>query len=332
MPINWPEFRKALRSELSGKIDDQQRIRIIAQDVGLSAANVNFHDAPLVVWHSLIDYAMTQQAVPDLIREAQQWLPKNQALASLAQQWTSEEVGKGDGSGPPALKPVPIPDSTLEKQMGPTPTFLPSAFLEAGALAVPSVVRIRTPGFLGTGFLIAADILLTNHHVIGSIKTAEASEVDFDYQANIDGTYVHHTASKLDPSPSRFHTSEEHDVTAVGLHMPDGLKRTPLRLSDEPAQVNDRVAIIQHPEGGRKQVALHRNFVLYADDQILQYLTDTLPGSSGSPIFDSRWRIVGIHHSGGQIPEPNTQILVYRNQGTSLRALKSLLTQWNVLP
>ena len=78
MPINWPEFRKALRSELSGKIDDQQRIRIIAQDVGLSAANVNFHDAPLVVWHSLIDYAMTQQAVPDLIREAQQRLPKNQ--------------------------------------------------------------------------------------------------------------------------------------------------------------------------------------------------------------------------------------------------------------
>ena len=39
----------------------------------------------------------------------------------------------------------------------------------------------------------------------------------------------------------------------------------------------NRVAIIQHPSGMLKQVALHHNLVTYADDSRLQYLTDTLP-------------------------------------------------------
>ena len=267
MAIDWPAFRKALRNELSEKIDDQSQIRMIAQDVGLSAAKVNFRDTPQVVWNSLIDYASTQQAVLDLVREAQQWLPGNETLGTLADQWAADHRTKTVGSGTQSLRPLPVPEATLEKQMGPVPTFLPAAFLAAGALAVPSVVRVRTPGFLGTGFLIARDIMLTNHHVIDSVKTAKASEVDFDYQAEIDGTFVRHVSHKVDASI--FFTSKEHDVSAVKVDLPDGPVRTPLEISANLARVNDRVSIIQHPDGGRKQVALHRNFVLYSDDQVL---------------------------------------------------------------
>jgi V8-like Glu-specific endopeptidase len=53
----------------------------------------------------------------------------------------------------------------------------------------------------------------------------------------------------------------------------------------------------------------------------LQYTTSTEPGSSGSPVFDDEFQVVGIHHSGGMLPEPNTQRRYLRNAGTSAIAL-----------
>jgi V8-like Glu-specific endopeptidase len=49
----------------------------------------------------------------------------------------------------------------------------------------------------------------------------------------------------------------------------------------------------------------------------LQYLTDTLPGSSGSPVFDRDWNVVALHHSGGWLAEPGSsdKTTDYRNEG-----------------
>jgi hypothetical protein len=68
-----------------------------------------------------------------------------------------------------------------------------------------------------------------------------------------------------------------------------------LDLVDTTVKVNDYVNIVQHPSGLPKQIALYHNVVAYADDSRVQYLTDTEPGSSGSPVFDSHWRVVAIH-------------------------------------
>ena len=46
-------------------------------------------------------------------------------------------------------------------------------------------------------------------------------------------------------------------------------------------------------------------------DLFLQYSTDTLPGSSGSPAFNKDWEVVGLHHSG--VPEmKDGQIMTIR--------------------
>jgi hypothetical protein len=62
----------------------------------------------------------------------------------------------------------------------------------------------------------------------------------------------------------------------------------------------DPLFIVQHPEAEPMQVALDTDAVLgeNANHTRLQYRTNTLPGSSGSPCFDQHWNLVALHHYG----------------------------------
>jgi hypothetical protein len=75
----------------------------------------------------------------------------------------------------------------------------------------------------------------------------------------------------------------------------------PLKLiesaTDVP-KVGDRVVIVGHPEGRNLTYSLANNDVTYVDPFEINYRTPTRPGSSGSPVIDSHWRVVGIHRSG----------------------------------
>lgn len=85
----------------------------------------------------------------------------------------------------------------------------------------------------------------------------------------------------------------------------------------------DRVNIIQHPGGGQKQLSFFANVVVFAGPSRVQYLTDTLPGSSGSPVFDRAWDLVALHHSGGWLVEPggDPKQTFFRNEGIAMDAL-----------
>lgn len=185
--------------------------------------------------------------------------------------------------------------------------------------ASKAVVRIATLNSLGTGFMIAPDLLMTNNHVLNSQEVAEKSNFSFNYQLDINGKECStHTISAL--PDGAFYTSEELDFTVVNLKdVPDF--GNPLIFKSKLMRQDERVAIIQHPGGHLKQISMQNNFVAYADKQILQYTTSTEPGSSGSPIFDDDFQVVGIHHSGGMLLEPGTQRRYLRNAGTSAIAL-----------
>lgn len=185
--------------------------------------------------------------------------------------------------------------------------------------ASKAVVRIRTSEGLGTGFMIAPDLLMTNNHVIKTQEIAQKSDFSFNYQLDINGKECPtQTIGAL--ADGVFYTNEELDFTVVNL------KDVPefgnfLIFKSKLAQQDDRVAIIQHPGGHLKKISIQNNFVAYADKQVLQYTTSTENGSSGSPVFDDDFQVIGIHHSGGMLPEPSTQRRYLRNAGTSAIAL-----------
>jgi hypothetical protein len=91
----------------------------------------------------------------------------------------------------------------------------------------------------------------------------------------------------------------ELDVTIVRLDGAIPCDAVATTATDPPA--NDgkqRVYIIGHPGGGVLRISLYDNELLDYDARRLHYHASTEKGSSGSPVFDDTWRLIGVHHAG----------------------------------
>ena len=60
-----------------------------------------------------------------------------------------------------------------------------------------------------------------------------------------------------------------------------------------------KVYVIGHPKGGGLSISLNDNLFLDCDDCLLHYRAPTEGGSSGSPVFNQQWDLIGLHHAGG---------------------------------
>lgn len=207
-------------------------------------------------------------------------------------------------------------NSTLERVIGPTVDFLPFRFLEQGVRRGQSVARIkvrtRGPDGLeilghGTGFLIAPDLMMTNHHVLPDEQTSAESLAEFKFELDLLGNEETPDQWKFDPSRI-FVTSpfEELDFTIVGVAPKDSGEAAgavygviPLRLSRANVNIDENINLIQHPEGRRKEVVLHESKITgFFQGGYVHYSSDTLEGSSGSPVFNVQWDLVALHHRG----------------------------------
>jgi len=208
---------------------------------------------------------------------------------------------------------------TRERTIG-TDDLLNINFLLKGLAASNAVGRITINsdegGGFGTGFLIGENLVMTNNHVIASKNDAKRSYIEFNYQEDENEIPTNSTAFSLDPD-KLFITSRNLDFTIVYANSTsyDGRNNLSdfdyLELIEDigKLQVGERVSIIQHPNGERKQVALRNNEVVDIFDQFVHYQTDTQPGSSGSPVFNEDWEVVALHHSGAPQRDNNGNIL-----------------------
>lgn len=189
-----------------------------------------------------------------------------------------------------------------------------------------SVCRVLTPGGLGTGFLVAPRLLMTNSHVIPDPGLAGQSQAEFNYEQDITGRYLTTYRYRLDPAV--FHTSppDELDYTLVGVEAAAGLPpleswgRLELNPFADPIP-SEHVVIIQHPNGGLKQIALTANQVVRVDGPYMHYTTDTMPGSSGSPVFNDLWQVIALHHAG--VDMKRDKVRSFTNEGILMSAIKA---------
>lgn len=187
----------------------------------------------------------------------------------------------------------------------------------------------------GTGFLVKGGYVMTNHHVLCSLRDLNLCEMDcqqnlvcpkrlrlrMGYDRRSNGVLY-----DLDPQ-NGYYANKELDYALIKVK-----DNSNIRLADwgcaefdsfNIPQKDDLVNIIQHPEGEMKKIALPDKVIsVWEDKKSLYYIADTKRGSSGSPVFNQDWKVIGLHHAGknwgggmeinaqGEMQDTNKGILV----------------------
>jgi len=299
----------------------QEESRAVARAAGLVEGQIAFHAAANVNWSTIVQNAKNRSKVEDLIDIALEDYPDDDGL-----------VRAKAGAPPPSLEPSETPDwqgkdsaRKLEKIIGKRSSLVPISYLKLGLLRSEAVVRVvLKDGSAGSGFLTTDDRLVTNNHVINSKEAAATASVQFNYQSTPNGLAAPMQPFSLDPEGG-FWTSQDDDWTVVQFQGSPSADWEPIPLDVTPIERDAYVNIVQHPGGGQKQLSIAANVVTYVGEGRVQYLTDTMPGSSGSPVFDAKWNLVALHHSGGWLTEPNAPqgSTFYRNEGISIDRILS---------
>lgn len=209
-------------------------------------------------------------------------------------------------------------------------------------------VTNRTGERLGTGFLISgkdinqawgdAPVFVTNAHVIsdsvdGAIPASDVL-VTFEVEAAAAGVPTFYPVADVlfTSAPGllgvRCATDDDLDVTVVRLAVPEGknngsVLKTAARLPLVGPKT--KTYVVGHPQGGGLQISLHDSLLLDIDQEgrLVHYRTPTEPGSSGSPVFNSGWEVIALHHGGStNTPRLNGEGCYEANEGISLSAIR----------
>ncbi len=194
-----------------------------------------------------------------------------------------------------------------ERIWGPTADFTGVAFLERGAMAARTVGRVayRNGSPVGTGFLIAPGLFITNHHVIGTKGDSQNMVVEFNYETEADGSRGGVSRFSFDTGFFLTDDRDDLDYTIIGvgqrLNGDSELHEfgyCPISTASNKHSLGETANIIQHPNGRLKEVVLRENVLVSRLETVLHYVADTEPGSSGSPVFNDQWQAIALHHWG----------------------------------
>lgn len=226
--------------------------------------------------------------------------------------------------------PLEIPEAIVHQD-----DMVDFGFLVRGAEAGAAVARLMVTAaggqprvHRGTGWIVGPGLVLTCHHVVRARLQGAAEPSPADLEAQVAAMDV------------RF---DLFDDTAVGdgltgarlvawapapldyaLIAVDTGPRRPLLLDPTPIPPDAYVAvnILQHPEGRPLRVALRNNVVAGTDPTGVRYYTDTLPGASGAPVCDDRWRVRAMHRgTRGTASVYAGKRVSYENIGTPIGAV-----------
>jgi hypothetical protein len=302
-------------------------------------ANLNLIGAPQLQLRSDLVELNRIERLADGSVPLQLWLSQASSLAAgrveegVFRKYQEKVTAQAAGL-PPLPDPADLPEVVNNEVIVHQDDMLDFIFLGQGMVAGASVAKLLVPRFVGgmqkfdaagrpvlyygTGWLAARDLVVTNHHVINARSANEPAAADQDLTAQAVGTTV-----KFDfDSPDAAGT----DVGVRRLEAWDSLTGLDFAILRLQAPMNDRVPlrlwphrlahtqndyrpvnIIQHPEGKAKRVACRNNLVTATDATTVRYFTDTLAGSSGSPVFNDAWNVVALHRGSRGVSGVNFQ-------------------------
>jgi hypothetical protein len=253
----------------------------------------------------VVAYAAQQGLVPELVAAAREAYPLDEGLLRV-----TEALGVS----------TIVPSGALE-QLARTDAGLDPRFVKESLAAIEGqVCSVEVGGgSLGTGFLVAADLVLTADHVLGPPAAPGVSPDEvifrFDYKETADGRVVTPgTVFRMRGIVARCPYAAQPDRLGYALLRVDGapggqpiggsqtesggaLRRwieVPHWAPDP--QPGDALAIVQHPHGEPLKLSYSEQGVIgmSRDGVRLYHKLETAAGSAGSPCFDSSFEPVAF--------------------------------------
>ena len=232
-------------------------------------------------------------------------------------------------------------------------------FLDIGDLrkwcgyAESRVCRVRGDGDdYGTGFLVGANLVVTCFHVVKDFIATEQRQylsVCFDPVIDSESATVIDIDADWDVPFAKV--SEKDLQDSFGAPEPDELDFALLRLTNSPGEtrgffqlrdnvrmprVSEPIMIAGHPGPNAPLQELKFSMAAPGFEKVnenktrMVYKTSTLKGSSGSPVFDRQFRLIGLHHNRG---ERDGQFYA-NNRGIPIKTILKFLSdsQWSDRP
>jgi hypothetical protein len=311
---------------------------LLANRLGLRRQRISLARSFDSIVYDVIDDAEMKSYSAELLQAARSERQSHIGLFRFAQEFDLE----------PSLA---APERLVRAHLG---ELDPEPWLTLALERLGQVCRIAIPaaGATGTGFLIGADLLLTNHHVMEQAIAHNLSgrfvQLYFDQRLKSDRyrvAQVHTLAASnwlIDASPNSDQPYEQ-----VGLEALDyALLRLEKRAGDEtvdsaagkrrgwiplppippvmapPVMAPDApLLLLGHPRGEALKLTLDTQALISvnAAGSRLRYRTNSELGSSGSPCFDLHWNLVALHHAGDPVEPPARP---QWNEGIPLAAIR----------
>ena len=237
--------------------------------------------------------------------------------------------------------------NTLESILG-RERYVSYKFMLRALDCARSVARIEDESErgIGTGFLMLGrdldpklgdeKLLLTNCHVVSDDPYVTNPPALAPEEAIIVfGPGAEYTVADV------IWSSPPNRLDAAVLRLEGDLSDfEPLRIAKRLplADGEQRVYIIGHPRGGDLSFSIHDNALIdhegppegvpSRDDIVrIHYRAPTEGGSSGSPVFNSQWRAIGLHHAGGvEMPRLNGNAGTHpANEGLWLQSISNAI-------
>lgn len=295
-----------------------QGARLILAKSGVDKHAINFAQAPRDFWLQALETSARAGRLRALVTNARNdpgiagYHVKLDRLLGAA---PAPNEARVDGA---------IQWSGKELITGKQETFLDMSFLHEAIGAAASVVRLMTThrdgkSYFGTGFVIAKDTILTNHHVLHEQSGQPVSQVEIWFNYELDASRKPLAVDDYPGDVTTIVGEAGHDWAIIRSRKPFKSSYLPMSLRpSKPVREGDFVFIVQHPKGQPKKIGLLHNEVVRVTADRVQYLTDTLPGSSGSPVCNEHWEVVALHHRGVEgdgepgLPRKNEGIFIDR--------------------
>lgn len=331
----WSKKLTQLNDVLGDLVPDKDGITKYVNASGLKLQHINTSGTAMDVWSNVLSEADKNSKVDALVKSVMNVYPGNPFLKSAL---SLKDI---DYSLSPDVDKISkwqdVSDDTLEVLTTGRSTLLPVNFLAKGVQKSKAVgkveIKIGANSYnVGTGFLFKIDgindlFFITNYHVINNQKDIIRTKIIFDYELDISGDSIASKSFNIDENRN-WYCSPVNEFDSTIFHLKDDSNYLEsygyIELKEIEIKKNDFVNIIQHPGGEMKQISLYYNIVTNTTERVVQYIIDTLKGSSGSPVFNSDWEVVALHHSGGgsKPDEPKLPLgIKSRNEGIHINQI-----------